>query len=161
MYHDSNILENANSTPSDPAIKAITTPPLKNNKCQTNKLHNTLLAGRLLQFIMASQSHHQNHNESKAKNKHRPINKSGKCRRIIGSHSWAAPFSKPPAPQQAHQGCAKHATIPHTSQHPAYDNSPEGSRCYRLCTHVKPPFKVIYNQAVIAMNAKTLNKSNT
>lgn len=30
MYHDSNMLENANSTPSDPAIKAIANPLLIN-----------------------------------------------------------------------------------------------------------------------------------
>ncbi len=29
MYHDSNMLENANSTPSDPAIKLIVTSPKK------------------------------------------------------------------------------------------------------------------------------------
>src|SRR5450759_2077617 len=94
---------------------------------------------------MATQPNDQNPNKRNPKNNHRPINKSGKCCRIISSRTCTAPVIKPPAPHQAHQSCTEHTAISHTGQHPTYDNRPKGSRYHRLiCAHVKPPklFKI-------------------
>jgi hypothetical protein len=88
---------------------------------------------------MAIQPNHQNQAESQAEDYHRPIDKPGKCRRVVGCLVHTTPVRKPATPQQAHQRRAEHTAVPHASQHPAYDDSPKGSRCNRLCTHLKPP----------------------
>src|SRR5882724_4510265 len=111
------MLENANSTPSIPAIIAITL--LLNIdeseiRMARHHLQNLNLASHLFQFFVLIQRHNQNHNKRDTENDHRPIDKPGERSWIICCNdSLTAPCFKRAAPNQTHHCGAKNATVTH------------------------------------------------